>query len=249
MWRTGCVLEYKGCRSLISNYQSRLSITVTGEHKQKREFMAVIRHLIDSINQNLSDKPQTLIPLPDMDVYADYEELLEREKDGEKYYTVYKPIKRKHEISLLLEGIPTQDEIKDVIKIIDIVLTNQKEITDRLDKYYKYLMHISENKTIENNIISAIKEIGNEQIEKISNEIMQLLAIAFDLHSADIDDKLKTLYSDLKKTDNLEMKLKLGIPLINLLGVELETKFDIKKWAKKMYSKYELKLFKTAGFI
>ena len=52
-----------------------------------------------------------------------------------------------------------------------------------------------------------------------------------------MDGKLKKIYNDIEKlneTDDVQMKLKLSIPFINLLGINLETEFDIKNWAKNM---------------
>jgi len=52
---------------------------------------------------------------------------------------------------------------------------------------------------------------------------MQMIGTAFELHQGDMDEKLKDIYNDLKQTDDVQMKLKLSVPLINLLGVNLET--------------------------
>lgn len=50
MWRTGCILSYNNCQALLSSYQDRITIIVVGENKKKREFMAIVRSLIDSTN-------------------------------------------------------------------------------------------------------------------------------------------------------------------------------------------------------
>ena len=87
------------------------------------------------------------------------------------------------------------------------------------------------------------KELVLNQQKEIIDEFMQ----AFVSLEDKMDDNLKGIYSALKKTDNLEMKLKVGIPFINLLGVNLEAEFDIKNWAKTMYEKYKLNIFKLMG--
>jgi small GTP-binding protein len=253
MWRTGCVLENDGCKALISNYQNRISIIVTGEHKKKREFMAVIRYIIDSINHELSDKPKELIPLDGLNAFADYEVLLTREKKGKKNYILDedKPTEREFEISVLLEGIPTQDEVLGIKEIVQKVLTNteilkegQQEIKNKLDQHYQYLIQRPENNKIKDEILIAIKEINTNQTAEITGEIMQWITTAFEHFDGDMDEKLNEIYTDLKKTDNVDMKLTLGVPLINLLGINLETSFDVKSWASKMYQKYKLKIFK-----
>ena len=58
-----------------------------------------------------------------------------------------------------------------------------------------------------------------------------------------LDDKLKEIYKDIKKTDDFQMKLKLSIPFISLLGIKFETEFDVKNWTKKMYEKYKSEIF------
>jgi len=45
------------------------------------------------------------------------------------------------------------------------------------------------------------------------------------------------------------MKLKLALPFINMIGIKLETEFDIKDWTNKMYKKYELKIFQLMGLV
>lgn len=75
------------------------------------------------------------------------------------------------------------------------------------------------------------------------------IASALDHAAGRLDDKLEEIYTDLKKTDNVQMKLKLAVPFINLFGITLETEFDIKSWATKMYEKHELKIFKLMGYL
>lgn len=259
-WRTGMVLKYDGCKTLISNYQNRLSIIVTGEYKKKREFMAIIRHVINSVNQELSDKPKMLIPLPGISAFAEYEVLLNRERKRKQYFILDedKPTEKQFEISMLLEGIPTQDEVRNISKKIDAllandkdmkcdlerVLENQEEIKEKLDVHYQYLIKIPVNGNLKDEIVAAVKELNEQQSGEITEAVMEWIAIGFDQFDGEMDSKLKQIYTDLKKSDNVEMKLKLSVPLINLLGIELETKFDVKSWAKKMYSQYKVKLFK-----
>ena len=50
------------------------------------------------------------------------------------------------------------------------------------------------------------------------------------------------------KLDDVEMKLTLAVPFINLLGINLETSFDVRSWATKMYKKHKLKIFPKNHF-
>ena len=251
MWRTGCVLQYDDCKAFItSDYNHRISITVIGEHKKKREFMAVIRYTIDTINQRLSNKPKMLIPLPERkDEYADYEELIEDEKDGEEYYIVRNP-KEKIKISKLLDGILSISEVKKISEKLDKVLEKGDEtyricedIQNKLDLYFNKLVTLSGvNKT---EIIEAIETINEQQTITISNEVGKW----FEAYNEKMEDDLRQIYNDLKKTDDVQMKLKLSIPFIKLLGVDFVTEFNVKNWAKKMYEKHELKIFKLMGLL
>ena len=220
MWRTGCVLQNDGCKALITNYLNRISLVVTGEHKKKREFMAIVRHTIDSINQNLSNKPIRLIPLPGIkDGYADYERLLTREKNGKHDYIHDEdmPTEKSFLISDLLEGITDEEEVR--------------------------------NKGILFQIREAIKEINAQQTTEITKEIMNWITTVVGLFNDEMDEKLKEMYDNLNKTDNLQTKLELSIPLLQLIGVNLKSEIDIKNWAKEMYKKHELKIFKLVGAV
>lgn len=249
MWRTGCVLESDASKALVMNYKNRISIIVIGEHKKKREFMSVIRHIVDIVNKNLRDKPKMLIPLPGVDAFVDYEILLKREKRGKKYYELSVPIEKDFEISKLLEGVPSENEIKLMHDKIDKILANQTEIMNRLNGHYQYLINLPQNKDIEKEITACIKEINDEQTEEITKTLLMWLAQAFGMVVDEIDDNLKDIFSDISKTNNLQMKLKLGIPLANLLGINLETEFDIRSWATKFYQKHEIRLFKIMGLL
>ena len=238
-WRTGCVLEKDGCKAIISSYEKRITVIVTGEHKKKRGFLAVIRHNIDSINANLTNKPRMLIPLQgieNVESYPDYEELLEREKDGEEYYTIYKPEKKRFKISELLEGIPTEDEIKRL----------REEMKEFREETIEKLNDIRTN---QDKMIEAIEEMTAQQTTEVSNEIMTWITTAIGELDGEMDDRLREMYNNIKKTDDLQVKLKLSIPFIKLLGVDLSAEFNIKNWSKKMYEKHELKLFKLMGLL
>jgi len=123
------------------------------------------------------------------------------------------------------------------------------EFSTQINSHYEYLINLPDNHKIKEGIQEAIKEMNTQQTAEITSEIMQWIAIGLEQFDGDMDDKLKEIYNDLKKTDDLQAKLKLSVPFINLLGINLETEFDIKNWAKKMYEKHELKIFKLMGLL
>ena len=257
MWRTGCVLETDGVRALISAYQNSITLIVAGEYKKKREFMAICRHCIDTINRQLSEPPKKMIPLPGVDAFVDYEELLEREADGEKTYKIFKPEKKTFDISELLEGVPSENEIRQLMEELGGIKhkikglhqdhlelqTGQQEIIGKLDDHYAYLTSLPALHEIRDGILPALYEITGDQSTTIAAIVLQRIEDTFATFDTRIDDRLTDLYTDLKKTDDVKMKLKLGLPLLSLLGINFETEFDLKNWAKKQHETHKLKIF------
>ena len=126
VWRTGCVLRYKDCTALIISYGNQIRIKVSEGHRSKKDLLAIIRNIVDQINERLTSTPKILIPLPGTVETVEYEELIEREKDGETYYKIYGP-KREFEISQLLEGISTKAELFEIKAKLDQLLAVSKE--------------------------------------------------------------------------------------------------------------------------
>lgn len=253
LWRTGCVLSNDGCQAMVSTYQNNLSIIVSGEHKKKREFMAVIRNRINTINDKLNIEPNMLIPLPGINpsAYADYKVLLVKEKRGKTdfIFDEDKPSEVIFPISILLEGIAPPDEMKmigesmhHIERKLTKIESSQLQTHSLLDYYYETLITKIEDQKFSAEIIEAIAELNELQKEEIAALTLGQIGMAFELFSEDTDDKLKDLYADLKKSDNVELKLKLGLPLLKILGIDLETKYDIKPWAKKSYQKTQFKV-------
>ncbi len=128
-------------------------------------------------------------------------------------------------------------------------LGNTEEIVSTLNNYFDNLLQLSKNSKLQKTeIIAAVQEISDKQKEDVFNDMIEILTA----HHEDMDENLKEIYNRVKKSgDNLEMKIKAFIPILNILGVDIgiEGKFDIRKWSKKMYEKYELQLFKLFGYV
>jgi hypothetical protein len=252
IWRTGCVLQSNGCTALVTNFGNKISIIVTGEHKKKWELMAVIRFLIDFINKDLSEKPNMLIPLPGVDTFANYKELLERQKKGERFYSLFIPAKDEiveFEISVLLEGVASQDEVREISEKVDLLNIKLDTVIHKLDSHFEYLINLPGNKKIKDDIVDAIKEMNARQSADVTEELMKGIADAIGQSKDVLDGKLGEIYADLKQTEDVQLKLKLAVPFINVLGINLETEFDVKGWVKKMYQKSELRIFELMGYL
>lgn len=262
VWRTGCVLKYRDCSALIISYGNQIRIKVSDGHRSKKDLLAIIRNTIDQINERLTNAPKILIPLPGTTDSVEYEELLEREKDGETHYKIYGP-KREFEISQLLEGISTKaelfeiktklDQLLEVSKMHSLehfsILENIDSLKEALATHFDYLVSQERNEQLKEIIIETVEKCTEQQTAEIIEEIISIISNAFEIHEGDLDNKLMEIFEDLKKTSDLQVKLKLGIPLINLLGVDLATEFNLKSWVSKMYDKYELQIFKIMGLV
>ena len=219
MWRTGCVLQYDGCKALITSYGKRISITVIGIHKKKREFMSALRFIINSINEKLSNKPKMLIPLPGInDGFAEYERLLAREKKGKIDYIhdEDKPTEKTFTISKLLDGIVEYDKQDEILALVKNIKRDTEEIKDNQKKLEK-----------------AIQEISDEQAEEIIKAIMTWVTTT----TVELNNELSEKFEEIKRAENVKAKVKLSVPFIQLLGIDLGVEFDIANLAKEIYKK------------
>ena len=263
-WRTGCILEKDGCEALISSFDKRITIIVIGKYKQKRELMAIIRQTIDSIKGN----PKLIVPLPGIENgFVEYAKLIAREKKGkhEYIYDEYMPTEKTFQISDLLEGIPTEDEMRELrnemkefkkemsAKLGDIK-GDTEEIKNKLDSYFEYFkQNLNDDyDKLKNEIETTIKELNEKQTADITDKMMKDIYAAFEVFEGEMIDEREEICKELEKlknTSNVETKLRLSIPLISLLGIDFGVEFDVKNWAKEMYKKYELQIFKFMGAV
>lgn len=117
VWRTGVILKCTGCfdaHALVYTSENKIHIIVTGEYKQKREYLSAIRYCINNINKDYTLTTSVQIPLPGTENLAvEYEELLAMEQEGQRKYKLYK-IKKEWEICSLLDGIAPEEEVQKI---------------------------------------------------------------------------------------------------------------------------------------
>ena len=244
-WRTGCVVNYNTCLALVSTYDNNLSIVVKGEHKEKRGLMSILRHCINLINTELGIEPKQLIPLPEGLGYVPYNTLLKMERRGRQYYDLYEPEEREFEISELLDGIEGFSNEKAFAQInnaLSEIKGDVKSIDAKIERNFNYLMLKLGNDEYEGELMTFLKTLNAVQCELMSQEVEELLDGAFTMHGSKIGGQLKETFAALKQTDDFNLKLKLGLPLVKLLGVDLEAEFDVKSWLDKMTKKYGKRL-------
>lgn len=212
--------------------------------------MSVIRCLIDAINQEFDEPPRMLVPLPGQNEMVDYEELLEREKDGESMFTLYKPIKKKFRISTLLHGISKPSELESLGDMTRKILQNQEQImiqqdanAQSVETQYEVLAAKLDQKLDTADLLSGISRLNNLQASVLRKDVLRMLSSLCQELDGLEQENFALLLAELKSSDPTEVKLKLRLPLISLLGIDLETKFDVKKWGKQMYQKYQWEIF------
>lgn len=120
-WRTGVILQGRSStpgRAMITVSENNVDIIVTGEHKQKREYLSVIRFFLDEINDDINLKPEIHIPLPGYEKYSvRYDTLLKMEKAKEEKYKNW-DIDVEFPINRLLDGIQSKEEIRQQAQTI-----------------------------------------------------------------------------------------------------------------------------------
>jgi len=145
-WRTGVTLKCRAnidAEAIIFTSGNMIRIIVLGNHKQKREYLSIIRYTLDEINVGFKIDVTIRIPLPEYEEYSvKYDHLLKMERRGDVTYENL-DIEVEFNISRLLDGIATKEQvIADVetlretqrakIKKVKIFLASSSELkTDR----------------------------------------------------------------------------------------------------------------------
>ncbi len=113
-WRTGIIVESKtiSATALIRTFADRVLITLVGNKKDKRQYLSHIRFFVEKINEEFNLKPNLLMPLPGLqNKTAKYDHLIKLERRGDLHYEDLDTDKV-FEISQLLDGIDSADEIQ-----------------------------------------------------------------------------------------------------------------------------------------
>lgn len=122
-----------------------------------------------------------------------------------------------------------EGEYKDLHEKIDKIVTNTEELKE------------GQAEIIEN--INELKSLTEAQAQALWKDIAALF-FEFD---TEMDTKLQDLVKAIKNEPFVKSKLELSIPFIQMLGIDYKVEFDVVAWAKEMYGKYQLKIFKMKG--
>ncbi len=123
-WRTGVIIQGRANalpRAMITASENKIDIIVIGEHKQKRDYLSVIRFFLDKINTEINLDPEIRIPLPGHEEYfVKYETLLKKEEAGKDIHENWDIGKGVIEFPIrkLLDGIEPKEDLSSLSHLI-----------------------------------------------------------------------------------------------------------------------------------
>src|SRR6185436_15297060 len=245
-WLHGVLFQYKSTQAIVKEdrFGKKNLISIRVEGIEKKELLAIITSKIEEINNsytnlkiseefgccciecNVSESP-----------YFYSAEVINRAvKKGKKSLECQISFEEVEINSLLGNYIPLerialglqntdQYRIERILTNTESIKKGQIEIKSKLDSYYEYLIQLPANQSDINEIHAIIKKVNDEGSDAITEKIIDYITLAFEAFDGEMDEKLQKVYTDLKMTDDWETKVKLSIPLLNLVGVNVESTF------------------------
>lgn len=102
---------------------------------------------------------------------------------------------------------------------------------------YDYLIRLHDNQeqlsSIETTVANLLKEHSNE----LEGNLTDWFSVAFQtkqIQELENFAKLEEVLHEINSSSNWESKVKLSVPLLNLIGVNIETKFDLTSYVKNL---------------
>lgn len=191
VWRTGVILNSKSsieAQALIIATDNKIKISVIGEHRDKRDYLSVIRFFLDNINSKYHLKPKILIPLGSNDNSIEYIALSNMDKEG---VIIYKDFitNIEYNVSELLNGIIGLE-----------ILQEQGQIINKM-----YLGSIDQLNDLSKKMTSEFDKV-HFKLDSQEN-IMLKLEVKLDNYSNDLKKKLESKGEDFETIENLIFEL------------------------------------------
>jgi len=264
VWQEGVVIERNGSQAKIIEMTDKIDGTknieirvASGNINCKKELLTIIRNEVESIHKssykNLKVYEMVMCNCEEC-INSDNPGFFELKKIEKAVFKGKKTIECREsceDVSLVkligytFDNITINENYQrlenimvSVKKDTASIKTDIKSISSKLDNHHSYLMGIKANIIAKDDIESIIKEANQIQTQELLAEIMTYF-IEFE---SVMDENQREIYKDIKETDDLQMKLKLGIPFGNIIGLNFEAEFDIKSWFNRMREKYEYPL-------
>ena len=108
-----------------------------------------------------------------------------------------------------MEGISTKDEIKQILYEIkqnqevqsqehSIIIAEITEVKNKFDQHYQYLIDQPQNNQLKELIEEVMTICTDKQTKEITDEIIQTISNAFEIHQEDLNEKLEEIFIDFK---------------------------------------------------
>ena len=238
-WKYGMILESKefNCQAKIKSDEQTniIKIIIQGEQHSKRQYFLPIYYNLHKINKSFENlNIEEYIPLPEYpEILIEYQELLGYESAGRDEYFVGKLGKIFLVPDLLGTLYPKNDgykkgDIKNLFdSIFESILNKIEEENRNVISSILHRLDDSEKRKVDS-ILQKLDtlQVSHTEFTKILSEIKNALP---QFHDKDIN----TVYTKIEKTDKLDSKLKLTIPIIPIL-LSLEQEYNISRPLRKL---------------
>ncbi len=216
------------------NIESRLSeIPSKKAFKDLRDILKLAEQEIINLSVRLDQKQKQI---------NDYiDDLKENESRYFNYIHYAKPNSefRENTYNYLEEINKTQADKNWIKQRFDRLESGQKDIKEITQQNQELLKKLPDSAEIQ----AVINDVLSRQLEGTYQDIIHFLTIAFEANDQLRIEQLEEMREDfqnLKKSNELwEAKLKLAVPLLDLIGPQIEIKFDLKKFMKNIKQKTE----------
>jgi phosphoenolpyruvate carboxylase len=116
------------------------------------------------------------------------------------------------------------------------------EISDKIDVSYQNMIAELDTKTVDveklEQLIVNINNQSEQTIIKVGQNIMEHINWAFEKYGNDFDANLQEVYNNLKQSDNWTTKIKFFVPLLNLVGINIEHEVRLNKYIKWLHNTF-----------
>lgn len=250
IWKTGVILKKENARAIIRMHTSNKQIKIKVSGAGKSDFRGEIMGVFESIFNRYPSKPDVKVPCicaecsnPDKPTHYFAYDILVKFKQKGKTTAECALEGVDVVIDTLIEGINAyrgsylNKEHFDINmekqrKTQEEILKNQGKIISKLDVQFEKLQEIhkssGQNFDLIKTKINDIQELQSDDLEKVGKQIEEKVQSALNEVSNKENEKYKELLSifeSSKKSSNWGTKVKLSIPILNLLGINIETEY------------------------
>ncbi len=238
-WRSGIILKYKpknNTQALVMSNANKnsIKIAVTGDERESKEYLAIIRYNIDKINNKHNLNPKSHIPLPNLhDEVVDYNNLLAMAAKGKtEFETFVDGEQHIFPISSLINGIYSKERNEQLVlqlvpKKLTIFLSSSFELKDERTKL-EIMLARDNHEYFEQNIHVFLKiwedmgsAVSNRSTQEEYNEELRKCDIFIMLYFSKVG-----IYTREEFERAYEQFMQTGKPLIYVFSKERVGNFD-----------------------